>query len=120
MTPRARRHLFLLALAILVLLGVLHLQGCATDYTWTREHPAAESRKWITVTRAELFKVCGTNPARSPSLGGCAFWSPRICTIYSDRTEGQAEREMSGDGMTLAEHEREHCDGKVHGKQRRE
>ena len=114
-----RRHLFLLALAVFVLVGVLHLQGCATDYTWTRQHEAAESVLWRKVSRDEMYRLCNSTRDQAPNRGGCAHWYPKICEVWSMYSEDEAKRTMSGDGLDLYTHEVRHCEGFGHSQHRR-
>ena len=109
-----RRHLFALALAMLCLIAILHLQGCAADYTWTRAKPAAQSIDWRVVSREQMYFVCQESRDRAPNLGGCAWWNPDVCIVYSYMDAESAKRTISGDGMNLYEHEAKHCDGFSH------
>ena len=108
-----RKHLFLLALALLCLVGAIHLQGCATEYRWTRTHEPADDYLWRKVSRAEMYRICGIAPEQFRNLGACAF-PGRICEIYSDRSEQEAARTISGDGDDLRTHELRHCAGMSH------
>lgn len=115
MTPRARKTWLLLAFALLILAGVLTLQGCTSDYQWKRTQDASASHQWIVVPYAELHRTCLTSVARSPNLGGCAFATPRgLCRVYSYLSEDEAARTWSGDGEDLRTHELKHCAGFVH------
>ena len=109
-----RKHLFLLALALLCLVGVIHLQGCVgPEYRWTRTHEPSQDYLWRKVSRAEMYRICVFAPEQFRNLGACAFpW--RICVIYSDRSEDEAARTISGDGDDLRTHELRHCSGFSH------
>lgn len=111
MTQRTARNLFLLALALACLAGVLFLQGCATtEYQWVRIVPACESYSWTVVPRAELPAKC--KPANMDRKWACTKMFP-VCEVYSFVTEWQADRVISADG-TLHEHEMKHVMGEWH------
>jgi len=112
MTTRDRKHLLLLAIALMAL--YIALGGCASEYEWVRAGSPSKAYEWKQVTRDEMFLICATTPAKSPTLGACAYVTPEMCRVHSDRTEWQAKREMSGDGLTLWEHEIKHCEGWWH------
>lgn len=115
MSQKTRRHIFLFVLAVLVILGVLHLQGCAADYTWTRSRPAAVAVEWRVVPREKLHFHCNLTRDQAPTLGGCAWWNADVCIVYSHLDAETARRTFSGDGLDLYAHEVRHCDGWVHG-----
>ena len=122
MSAADRRRLFLVPFAFVCLAGVIVSQGCATEYHWTRKHAApAAAYLWRTVSRAEMYRICGQTPGAMPALGGCAFYRRDICEVYSFMAEDAARRTMSADGLTLHEHEVwndertvGHCAGFIH------
>ena len=120
-----KKHLFLLALAVLCLVGVLHLQGCAAEYKWVRTGLPAQDYLWRKTNRAEVYRLCGHTPESFPNLGGCAFYDARICEVWSWLPEHEARSRISGDGLSLFEHEVwnesktvGHCAGFNHGPHR--
>lgn len=82
--------------------------------------------EWHPVTVEVMFSMCDRMPENFPRLGGCSFYAGTggTCYVYSKYSEWEAQRVMSGDGLTLYEHEvgdRErpekpfgHCNGWVH------
>ena len=115
MTAQSRRRLFAISILMLTAVVILTTSGCAADYTWRRVGIPSDSYKWIVVPPSAMYAICATTPHQSPHLAGCAFYAPTgVCTIYSDRTEELANRTLSGDGISVAEHELMHCDGWSH------
>lgn len=110
-----------MTLRVLALLLALLPAGCfQPDYTWTYKGPRAERNVWITVARPVMYEVCGWTYAQYPRLGGCTFMGT-TCYTYSYFSENEAKSTMSGDGLTLWEHEVwnsdksvGHCAGFVH------
>jgi len=99
-----------LKVAILSLL----LTGCAADYNWIKVKNSVDNRIWYHVTESEMYKQCKTTKEQKPNLGACAYMFSDLCDIYSKYSEWQADRIISGDGITLYEHEHKHCDGYIH------
>lgn len=94
----------------------------------TRFGIPASKVEWYHVTLTEMYAMCDPKHESFPNggLGGCAFYIGKggTCYVYSMYSEWEAHRVMSGDGLTLYEHEvgdREkpdrpfgHCNGWVH------
>ena len=128
MTPRDLRNLLLLAILVLTLLALASMQGCATifhpDYEWSRKQAPSTSYEWRVVPRSEMYAMCDSSRNYGPNLGGCAFaWPSGHCIVYSYLSEDSAKHTVSGDGLSLFEHEVwngeksiGHCAGFIHGR----
>lgn len=123
MIPPRGKLVHLLAGALLLLAA-----SCSREYEWTRFGIPASKVEWYHVTLTEMYAMCDPKHESFPNggLGGCAFYIGKggTCYVYSMYSEWEAHRVMSGDGLTLYEHEvgdREkpdrpfgHCNGWVH------
>ena len=122
MTMRGRRAAVHFAAAALLIIAA----SCSREYEWERFAVPASVVEWRHVTVAAMYAMCGHQPEDYPNLGGCAFYTMNggTCYVFSRYAEWEAHRVMSGDGLTLYEHEvgdREkpdrpfgHCNGWVH------
>lgn len=83
--------------------------SCASEYEWTRFGIPASKVEWYHVTPTEMYAMCDPKRESFPNggLGGCAFYigTGGTCYVYSMYSEWEAQRIMSGDGLTLYEHE---------------
>jgi hypothetical protein len=109
-----RRQLTALAIAVICLIALVLLPGCATDYQWYLEKPPSTRYEWIVVKYQNLLSLCKA-PDTMRNLGACAHqYDDGLCVIWSHMTEDEAKRAMSGDGIDLWTHELRHCEGWRH------
>lgn len=118
MSPRARRAAVYAIAAV-----ALWLASCGREYEWYQAGPQASRVEWRHVSVEAMYAICGQIPESFPNLGGCAVYafSGGDCYVYSKYSEHDAHRVMSGDGLTLWEHEVGrpgkpwgHCNGWMH------
>lgn len=136
MTPRTRRHLLLLTIALLVLFAIT---GCATfRYEWQQVRKSSEFYYWERVNPSAFSLVCGFRPQSGFRSGGaCALQTTNsplhdykrvdghgtsgnqregnLCLIFATMDENEARRLLAFDELeTLYEHELRHCKGWIH------
>ncbi len=98
----------------------LFLTSCAAEYDWKKVKDSVYNREWHHVSKSEMYFICTgstdivAEEKKYPNLGACAFLYDDPCKIYSKFSEWVAQRIISGDGLTLYEHEHKHCDGYIH------
>lgn len=111
MSPRDRRNLLLLCIAVATLIAVL--PGCATTrYEWFQAATPSQSYKWVVVQRDTFAMLCGFHPSTAWNAGGaCVVRDGTSCTVYATMSEDEARRMMDKYGEhSLRDHEViEHC-----------
>ncbi|MFA5952953.1 MAG: hypothetical protein WC807_22080 [Hyphomicrobium sp.] len=142
MTPRDRKHVLLLGIALAVLAGC-QLSGCAitpAHYAWyTDPHQGPmDYYRWVVTPRDEMIYMCGSKPPENGD-SGCAIRlnqgllkatdkplrpdvpapipgrEGKLCVIQDTLPENDAKRFLAKDGaMSHHAHELRHCKSELH------